>query len=106
MKYDYDKELHLKISKLKYAQILEDFDENLFEKIFGLTFVTLANKLMNTTSKEENEMLINDIKKIEDKIYEQGYNRFVIQSAHKRGDLIDTVKIILAFNEIIQSDRI
>ena len=34
----------------------------LFEKIFGHTFVTLANKVINT-SKKENQIIINDIKK-------------------------------------------
>ena len=71
MKYYYDKELNLNIFKLKYAYILEDLGENLFEEIFDHTFVTLANKLINTTSEEENQMLINDIKKNEDKIYER-----------------------------------
>ena len=106
MKYDYDKELNLKIFKLKYAYLSEDLDEKLFEEIFGHTFVTLANKLINTTSKEENQMLINDIEKNKDKIYEQEYSKFVIQPAHKRGDLIDAVKIILEFNETIQLDMI
>ena len=58
MKYNYDKELNLKIFKLKYAHLLEDLDEKLFEEIFGHTFVMLANKLMNTTSKEENCVFI------------------------------------------------
>ena len=62
----------------------------------------LANKLMNTTSKEENQMLINDIKKNEDKIYEQDeYSKFVIQPTYKLGDLLDAVEIILEFNETI-----
>ena len=63
MKYDYDKELNLKIFKLKYAYLSEDLDEKLFEEVFGHTFVTLANKLINTTNKEENQIIVNDIKK-------------------------------------------
>ena len=94
MKYDYDKELNLKIFKLKYVHLSNDLDEKLFEEIFGHTFVTLANKLINTTSKEENQMLINDIEKNNDKIYEQEYSKFVIQAAHKRGDSLDDAKII------------
>ena len=44
-------------------------------------------------------------KKSEDKIFEQDeFNKFVIQQAHKRGDLVDVVKVILEFNETIQSD--
>ena len=52
MKYD-DKELNLKIFKLKYAHLSNDLNGKLFEEIFGDTFVTPANKLINTTSKEE-----------------------------------------------------
>ena len=106
MRYDYDKELNLKIFKLKYAHFLNDLDEKLFEEIFGNTFVTLANKLINTTSKEGNQMLINNIGKIKDKIYEQEYRIFVIQPAYKRGNLLDVAKIFLEFNETIQLDMI
>ena len=87
MKYDYDKVSNLKILKLKYVHILEDLDEKFFEEIFDHTFATLVNKLMNTRSKEENQMLINDIEENKDKIYEQEYSKFVIQPAHKRDDL-------------------
>ena len=61
--YDNNKEINLKIFKLKCAYILNDIDENLFEEIFGYTFVALADKLINT-SKEENQIIISDIKKI------------------------------------------
>ena len=50
-------------------------------------------------------MFINDIKKNEDKIFEQDeFDKFIIQSSHKRGDLSNGVNVILQFNEIIQSD--
>ena len=52
MKYNYDKKLNLKNFKLKYAHLSNDLDEKLSEEIFGDTFVTLANKLIDTTSKE------------------------------------------------------
>ena len=61
--YDNNKEIDLKIFKLKCAYLLIDIDENLFKKIFGDTLVALADKLINTTSKEENQIIINDIKK-------------------------------------------
>ena len=54
-----DKELNLKIFKLKYAFLANKLDEKLFEQIF----VTLANKVINTTNKEEKQIIINDIKK-------------------------------------------
>ena len=48
-------------------------------------------------------MFVNDIEINRDKIFEQDkYGKFVIELAHKYGDLIDTVKIMLKFNETIQ----
>ena len=35
-----------------------DIDENLFEQIFGHTLIKLADKLINTTNKEENQITI------------------------------------------------
>ena len=103
--YHDNKELNYKIFKAKAAYLLNEVDVEIFKKIFGHKFVTLADKLINATSKEENQMLINDIKKNEDKIFEQDeFNKFVIQSSYKRGNLDDTVKVILEFNETIQSD--
>ena len=40
-------------------------------------------------------MLVNDIKINRYKIFEQEYSKFVIKPAHKRDDLLDTVKIVL-----------
>ena len=62
--YYNDKDLNLKIFKLKYAFLANELDETLFKEIFGHTFVTLANKVINTTNKEEKQIIINDIKKI------------------------------------------
>ena len=71
--------------------------------MFGVTSVKLADKLINTTSKEDNQMLVNDIEINRDKIFEQDeFNKFIIQPSYKRGDLLDTVKAILGFNETIQ----
>ena len=39
-------------------------EKKIFEQIFGHTFETLANKLINTTNKEKNLIIVNDIKKI------------------------------------------
>ena len=59
-----DKELKFKIFKLRLANMSNIIDEKLFEQIFDHTFVTLANKLINTTKKEENQIIVSDIKKI------------------------------------------
>ena len=106
MRYDHhNKELNLKIFKVKAAYIPNYLDEQLFEKIFGHTFVALADKVINTTNKEENKIIIDDIKKNRDKIYEQDdFSNFVIQPGYKRGDLLDAVKIIINFNEVLSLD--
>ena len=101
--YHDDKELNLKIFKAKAAYL--DTDEGFFKRIFGQTSAALADKLINTTSKEENQIIINDIKTNKDSIFEQDdFNNFVIHPGYKRGDLLDAVKIILEYNEVIQSD--
>ena len=101
--YEDNKETNLRLYKLKLAHVFNDVDDNLFKEIFGFTSVELADKLINTTSKEENQMLVNDIEINRDKIFEQDkFSKFVIEPAHKRGDLLDTVKAILKFNETIQ----
>ena len=93
----YDKELNL-YAKIAYTS--EDIDEELFEEVFGHTFAALANKLINTTNTEENQITVNNIKKNEDKLYEQDdFHSFVIQPSYKRADLIYAAKLILEFNE-------
>ena len=61
-----DKELKIKIFKLKLADLSSIIDKEIFEQIFSHTFETLANKLINTTNKKENQIIVNDIKKNKD----------------------------------------
>ena len=101
--YHDNKELNLRIFKAKTAHL--DVDEDLFKTIFGQTFAALADKLRNTTSKEENQIIINDIITNKDKIFEQDdQSNFVIYPGYKRGDLLDAVKIIIDFNEVLSLD--
>ena len=58
-----DKELEFKIFKLKLAHLSNIIDKKLFKQIFGHTFETLANKLINTTNKEENQIIVRNINK-------------------------------------------
>ena len=85
-------------------------DEKIFEQIFGHTFETLANKLINTTNKEENQIIVNNIKIDKDKLYKQDetdpFHDYVIQPSDQRIDLIDAVNLILDFNETIQLDLV
>ena len=101
--YGDNKEANLTLFKLKFAHIFNDVDDNLFKEIFGHTSVKLADKLINITSKEKNQMFINNVEINRDKIFEQDkYGKFVIQPTHKRDYLLDTVKVISKFNEAIQ----
>ena len=101
---DDNKKLNFKIFKLKFVHISNDVDEQLFEEIFGLKYVALADKL-NTISKEENQIFINDNKKNKDKIYEQDdSSNYIIQPIYKHSDLNSAIDVILNFNEIIQLD--
>ena len=72
--YEDNKEINLRLFKLKLANIFNDVDDNLFTGMFGLTSVELADKQINTTSEEENQMLINLVERNKDKIYEQEYS--------------------------------
>ena len=41
-----------------------EIDEKLFEQIFGHTLIKLADKLINKTNKEENQIIVKKIEKI------------------------------------------
>ena len=56
-----DKELKFKIFKLELAHLSNIIEKKIFEQIFGHTFETLANKLINTTNREENQIIVNNI---------------------------------------------
>ena len=63
--YDYDdKELKSKYFKIKLADMSNEIDEKLFEKIFGHTLIKLADKLINTTNKKEYQLIAKNILKI------------------------------------------
>ena len=44
--------------------MLKIIDKKFFEQIFGYTLEILANKLINTTNEEENQIIVNNIYKI------------------------------------------
>ena len=76
-----------------------EIDKKLFEQLFGHTLETLTNKLINTTNKEENQIIVNNINKNKDKLYEQDeFNDWVIQPNDQRINLIDAIDLILDFN--------
>ena len=97
-----DKELEFKVFKIRFAHLSNIIEKKLFKQIFGHTFETLANKLINITNKEENQIIVNNINKNKEKLHEEddSYN-YVIQPSKRRIDLIDAIKLILDFNETI-----
>ena len=56
-----DKELKSKYFKIKLADMSNDIDEKKFKQKFGQKLVKLANKLINKTDKEENQMIAKNI---------------------------------------------
>ena len=66
-----DKELKSKIFKLKLAHLSNIIDKKLFEQIFGHTLIKLADKLINTTNKEENQIIVKNIEKNKEKLFEE-----------------------------------
>ena len=76
-----DKELNSKYFKIELADMSNDIDKKLFEQIFGHTLIKLADKLINTTDKEENQIIVKNIEKNKDKLFkEDEFYNFVIQS--------------------------
>ena len=49
--YEDNKDINLRLFKVKLAYILNDVDDNLFKEMFGFTSVELADKLRNATKK-------------------------------------------------------
>ena len=76
-----------------------EIDENLYEQIFDHKFETLANKLINTTNKEENQVIAKNIDENQDKLFETDeFNDWVIQP-QQAADLKYAIDFILDFNE-------
>ena len=95
-----DKELRFKIFKLKIAHLSNDIDEKLFVQIFGRTLIKLADKLINTRNKEENQIIVKNIEKNKDKLFEMDeFNDWVTQPSDRHINLKDAIDLILDFNE-------
>ena len=70
------------------------------KKIFGHTLIKLADKVINTTDKEENQIIVKNIEKNKVKLFEMDEcNDWVIQPSDRRINLKDIIDLILDFNE-------
>ena len=84
-----------------------EIDEKLFEQIFGHKLIELADKLINATNKEENQIIVKNLLKSKEKLLEMNdFNDWMIQPNSQRVNLLDTIKLILDFNETIQLDLV
>ena len=79
-----------------------EINKKLFKQIFGHTLEALANKLIDTTNKEKNQIIVKNINKNNEKLYEEDetYN-FVIQPNSRRVNLTEAINLIIDFNETI-----
>ena len=78
-----------------------EIDEKLFEKIFGHTLIKLVDKLINTTNREENQVIIKNINANKIKINEREKTSYdyVIQPRYWRINLIAVIGLVLDFNK-------
>ena len=73
-----------------------EIDEDLFKQIFDHKFETLANKLINAINKKENEIIVKNIEKNKDKLFEKcKYTDWAIKPNDKRLNLNDAIGLIL-----------
>ena len=95
-----DKELKSKYFKIKLADMSNEIDKKLFEQIFGHTLIKLADKLINTTNKEENQIIVKNIEKNKNKLFEMDeFYDFLIQPINQCINLKYIIDLILDFNE-------
>ena len=78
-----------------------EFDKNLFEQIVGHTLIKLADELINTTNKEENQITVKNINQNNsNKLFEMDdFNDWVILPSDRRINLIEAINLIVGFNE-------
>ena len=83
-----------------------EIEEKLFEKIFGHTLIKLSDKLINTTDRKGNQIIVKNILKSKDKIFEKYYfDDWVIESSDQGINLKDAINLILDFNENKNEDE-
>ena len=99
-----NKELAFKVFKLELAHSA-NIDEELFAKMFGYKLKALANKLINTTNKEQNQIIVNNINENKKKLYEinetSAFNDYVIQPSDRHINLIDVINFIFRLSNFI-----
>ena len=79
-----------------------EINEDLFEQIFDHTLIKLADKLINTTNKEENQIIVKNINANKIRLNKQEKTfpyDYVIQPTYRLINLKHAIKLVLDFNE-------
>ena len=98
----YDKKLKLKIH---LADMPNKIDEKLFENIFVHNLIKIVDELINTTNKEKNEIIVDNICKNKNRLFEMDdSNDWMIQPSSQHIKLLYGIDLILNFNKTIQLD--
>ena len=98
----YDKKLKLKIH---LADMPNKIDEKLFENIFGHNLIKIVDELINTTNKEKNEIIVDNICKNQNRLFEMDdSNDWMIQPSSQHIKLLYGIDLILNFNKTILFD--
>ena len=72
-----------------------DIDEKLLQQIFDHTLIKLADKLINKTNKEENQIIVKNVEKNKKNFFETDpFYEWVIQPNSRRINKIDAIKLI------------
>ena len=75
--------------------MLKDIDEKLSEQVFDHTLIKLADKLINKTNKEENQIIVKNVEKIKKNFFETDpFYEWVIQPNSRCINKIDAIKLI------------
>ena len=75
--------------------MLKDIDEKLSEQIFDHTLIKLADKIINKTNKEENQIIVKNVEKNKKNFFETDpFYEWVIQPNSRRINKIDAIKLI------------
>ena len=97
-----DKKLKLKIH---LADMPNKIDGKLFENIFVHNLIKIVDELINTTNKEKNEIIVDNICKNKNRLFEMDdSNDWMIQPSSQHIKLLYGIDLILNFNKTIQLD--
>ena len=74
-------------------------DEKLLQKMFGNALIKLVDKLINTTNKEENQIIVKNIDQKYKIFKTYKFNNFLIRPYSQHTKLNESIDLILSFNE-------